>query len=260
MVHFKCNLERRYGTNRERVLKMPRQNYMTVSVSDSIQEIFNEFVRTKDLSKTAALTDVLEMYMLATDEELYWKLKKQVLHVEEVKDMIQSNQSNPSNNDIIFMKLGKKLFDGQEFDEDTTMKLYKYDCMKRDYTWFSTQSLFFGMSANKIKYYNQKIEQGEQVLILFAGNTIQGQEKVNDIGYAAEVVEVFSQKEPVACPEPQAVPAEFQGEKARIWLKLKNVRDEFNIKASMLKITSTQNDLKQVISAGQFHYGYVSFK
>ena len=61
---------------------MPRQNYMTVSVSDSVQAMFNEFVRVKDLSKTAALADVLEMYMLATDEALYWELKKKVLHVE----------------------------------------------------------------------------------------------------------------------------------------------------------------------------------
>ena len=46
----------------------------------------------------------------------------------------------------------------------------------------------------------------------------------------------------------------------RIWLKLKNVREERNIKASMLKITSSGRDLKDVISVGQFHFGYVSFK
>lgn len=162
--------------------------------------------------------------------------------------------------DMIFMKLSTKSFHNQDFDEDTTMQLYLSDCAKRGYTWFSTQSLFFGMSPDKVKYFNQKIKNGEPVIILFAGSTILSQPKVNDIGYAAEVLEVYSEKGPVPCPEANAVPPEFYGEKARIWLKLKNVKEEHNIKASMLKISSTGNDLKQVISKGQFHFGYVSFK
>ena len=50
---------------------MPRQNFMTISVPDTVQEMFNEFVRIKGVTKAAALTDVLEMYMLASDETLY---------------------------------------------------------------------------------------------------------------------------------------------------------------------------------------------
>ena len=240
---------------------MPRQNYLTVSVPDTTQEIFNECIRIKEIPKTAALTDVLEMYMLARDEALYLELKKKYLYSEEVKDMIVS-QNEPLGNEenIIFMKLGTKEWGGRKFDEDQTMQEYLLDCSSRDYTWFSTQSLFFGMSAAKVKYFNDKIRNGKPVTVFFAGNTILGQEGINDIGYAAEVIEVYSQKEPVDCPEPNAVPVAFRGERARIWLKLKNTRIEPNVRASMLKVTSTGNDLKQVISVGQFHYGYVSFK
>lgn len=240
---------------------MAKQNFMTISVPDTIQDIFNEFVNQKGITKSAALTDVLEMYMLATDETLYLDLKKKFLHTEKIKDMLLSKDSQLSGKEnLIFMKLGIKNFNDQSFTEDETMQNYINDCAARGYTWFSTQSLFFGMSADKVKYFNQKIKSGEVVSILFAGNTILHQPKINDIGYIAEVEEVFSEKTPVPCPELNAVPQVFNEENARIWLKLKNVREEHNIKASMLKITSTGRDLKQVISTAQFHYGYVSFK
>lgn len=244
----------------ERRFFMPRQNFMTISVPDTVQEMFNEFVRIKEVTKAAALTDVLEMYMLASDEALYLDLKKKYLNTEAVKDMIVSQQNQLASEDIIFMKLGQKDFNGKSYTEDKTMQLYISDCAARGYTWFSTQSLFFGMSPDKVKYFNQKIRSGENVTILFAGNTILGEQKANDIGYAAEVEEVYSEKDSVPCPEANAVPSEFLGEERRIWLKLKNVREERNIKASMLKITSSGRDLKDVISVGQFHFGYVSFK
>lgn len=240
---------------------MARQNFMTISVPDTVQEMFNEFISEKGITKTAALSDVLEMYMLATDEQLYLDLKKKYLHTQEVKDMILSKNSKLDKEDnIIFMKLGTKIFNNKEYNEDATMRLYISDCMTRGYTWFSTQSHFFGMSADKVKHFNEKAKAGEKVIILFAGSTVLGQPKVNDIGYIAEVSEVYSDPNPVECPESAAVPSDFSGEKARIWIKLRNVREETNIKASMLKITSTGRDLKQVISTSQFHYGYVSFK
>ena len=58
---------------------MGRQNYMTITVADTIQDMFNEFVTIKGITKTAALNDVVEMYMLAKDEELYLNLKKKIL-------------------------------------------------------------------------------------------------------------------------------------------------------------------------------------
>ena len=40
---------------------MGRQNYMTITVADTVQEMFNDFVSEKGMTKTAALNDVLEM-------------------------------------------------------------------------------------------------------------------------------------------------------------------------------------------------------
>ena len=143
-------LYRNYGTFGTEVF-MPRQNFMTISVPDTVQEMFNEFVRIKGVTKAAALTDVLEMYMLASDETLYLDLKKKYLNTEAVKDMIVSQQNQLASEDIIFMKLGQKDFNGKNYTEDKTMQLYISDCAARGYTWFSTQSLFFGMSPDKVK-------------------------------------------------------------------------------------------------------------
>ena len=140
-------LYRNYGTFGTEVF-MPRQNFMTISVPDTVPDMFNVFVRIKGVTKAAALTDVLEMYMLASDETLYLDLKKKYLNTEAVKDMIVSQQNQRASEDIIFMKLGQKDFNGKNYTEDKTMQLYISDCAARGYTWFSTQSLFFGMSPD----------------------------------------------------------------------------------------------------------------
>ena len=85
---------------------MGRQNYMTITVSDTVQDMFNEFVTVKGMTKTAALNDVLEMFMLAKDEELYLKLKKKYLHVEAVKDLILDRDNGQTvETDFLFIKL-----------------------------------------------------------------------------------------------------------------------------------------------------------
>lgn len=239
---------------------MARQNYMTISVADTVQDMFNEFVTKKGITKTAALNDVLEMYMLAKDEELYLKLKKKYLKVEGVRNMIEDRDSmvNGSQSEFIFMKLGmSSTADGDPLDGEETVRVYIEDAVKRGYTWFSTQSLFYGMSQNRIDYYNKKIRSGEKVRILFA---INNENYDNDIAFSAEVLEVYSAKIPESCPESDAYPIEFDDEKARIWIKIKDIVDETAINASMLQITSTGRDLKQTISNAQYHFGYVSFK
>lgn len=239
---------------------MGRQNYMTISVADTVQDMFNEFVTKKGITKTSALNDVLEMYMLAKDEELYLELKKKYLRVEGVRNMIEDRDStaNSSESEFIFMKLGmSSTVDDDSLDGEETVRVYIEDEAKRGYTWFSTQSLFYGMSQSRIDYYNKKIESGEKVRILFA---INNENYDNDIAFSADVLEVYSAKIPESCPEGNAYPVEFDDEKARIWIKLKNIVDETAINASMLQITSTGRDLKQTISNAQYHFGYVSFK
>ena len=138
---------------------MGRQNYMTITVAGTVQEMFNDFVSEKGMTK---------MYMLAKDEELYLRLKKKYLHVEEVKAMIADRDSiQMDGSDYIFMKLGLSTSSGVTLDGEETMALYISDEAKRGYTWFSTQSLFFGMSDTRVKWYNDRIKSGKSVKILF---------------------------------------------------------------------------------------------
>lgn len=46
---------------------------------------------------------MLEMYMLATDIDLYMELKKESLNVEEIRNMILDRNSDVSKNDCLFM-------------------------------------------------------------------------------------------------------------------------------------------------------------
>lgn len=237
---------------------MGRQNYMTITVSDTVQDIFNEFVSEKGITKTSALNDVLEMYMLAKDEELYLKLKKKYLQVDEVKNMIADRDELQINDiDFIFMKLGVSISSGNTLDGEETIKVYITDETKRGFTWFSTQSLFFGMSDSRVKQYNDKIKSGDRVRILFA---INNENYDNDIAFSADVKEIFSAKTPQPCPDGFNYPTEFHGEQARIWVKLSNIKTETQITAEMLKITSTGRSLKQTISDSQYHFGYVSLR
>lgn len=238
---------------------MGRQNYMTITVADTIQDMFNEFVAIKGITKTAALNDVVEMYMIAKDEDLYLELKKKYLNVEGVKNMIadRDSQADGSIPEFLFMKLGvSSTADGDELDGEDTIRIYINDQRNRGFTWFSTQSLFYGMSQDRVKHYNLQIAAGKKVKILFAVNN---ENFDNDIAFSADVLEIYSAKLPVECPE-EGLPAEFDGEKARIWIKIANIHDETQINASMLRITSTGRDLKQTISNSQYHFGYVSFK
>ena len=72
---------------------MARQDYMTIAVPKSVQEMFRKFVAIKELTVKEALSDMLEMYMLAEDPELYLELKKKRLHVEESRNMIADRKS-----------------------------------------------------------------------------------------------------------------------------------------------------------------------
>lgn len=238
---------------------MGRQNYMTITVADTIQDMFNEFVAIKGITKTAALNDVVEMYMIAKDEDLYLELKKKYLNVESVRNMIadRDRQADDSVSEFLFMKLGiSSTVEGDELDGEQTVRVYMDDEKNRGFTWFSTQSLFYGMSQDRVKHYNNQIAAGKKVKIFFAVNN---ENFNNDIAFSADVLQVFSAKSPVECPE-GGLPVEFDGEKARIWIKIANIHKESKINASMLRITSTGRDLKQTISNSQYHFGYVSFK
>ena len=90
---------------------MPRKNYMTINAHETIQEMFDEFVLEKQIPKTVALNDMLELYMIAKDEDLYLKLKRKYLNVEGVKQMLIDRDTDEVINSkelFIFMMMDRK--------------------------------------------------------------------------------------------------------------------------------------------------------
>ena len=71
--------------------------------------------------------------------------------------------------------------------------------------------------------------------------------------------EIVSERDAQPFPgEEGSEPEEFQnGESAKIWIKIRDIENEHNLKADMLRVRSTEANLKQVISNSQFHFGYV---
>lgn len=240
---------------------MPRQNFISVPVSDSVQAIFDEFVKEKDITKTAALSDMLDLYMLATDERLYLSLKKKYLNVEHLKESILTKNEDISvdcqiSNTFIFMKLSNAQDKyGNIYDGIETIQTYMEDEQSRGYTWFSTESLYFGMAKKQVAFFTNLINQGQKVRILFAiGQDAGGN---NDILYSAEILDISSSAIPTSSPEHNAFP-DIWYDKARIWIKIKNIVEENELKADKLIVKSTGSLLKMVISNSQFHFGYVT--
>lgn len=236
---------------------MGRPGYMSLYADERTQQIFDEFVKIKGIKKSTALAEMLEIYMLCQDEELYTELKKKSLGVEVAKQMLVQRADSREINDYIFMKLGTVYdVDGNAMDGYDTIDAYIRNCSENGegYTWFSTESLHFGMAKKKVEYYNSLCELGEKVKILFAVG-----DDVNDIVYSATVMEIVSGRDAVACPDDLAyVPCEFADEeKAKIWIKITDIQEENQLKAAMFKVRSTDANLKQVISNSQFHFGYV---
>lgn len=239
---------------------MGRPGYMSLYADEKTQQIFDEFVRIKGVTKSTALTEMLEIYMLSQDEELYMALKKKSLGIEVAKSLLLNRSDKSVRNDFIFMKLGSS-YDHEEniLDGVETMEAYIRNCTENGlgYTWFSTQSLHFGMAKKKVEYYNELIKNGETVKILFAIG-----DNINEIKYSASVMGIVSNRQETTCGDlPESIPEEFgPNEMARIWIMLEDIKEEKNIKAAMLKIRSTDANLKQVISNSQFHFGYVYLK
>jgi hypothetical protein len=236
---------------------MGRPGYMSLYADKKTQQIFDEFVKIKGIKKTKALTEMLEIYMLCQDEELYTRLKKKSLGVEAAKQMLMQRTHKKELNDYIIMKLGTSQdADGNIIDGIETINAYIRNCSEngKGYTWFSTNALSKGMNEKKVRGYNFLCESGENVRILFAIG-----KDVNDIVYSARVLEIVSESDGVICPDCKAyVPSEFvYEEKAKIWIKITNIQEEKELKAEMLKFRKTNSNLKQVISNSQFNFGYV---
>ncbi len=158
-------------------------------------------------------------------------------------------------NDYVFMKLGTASdVAGNPMDGFETMAAYMRSIEQYGETWFSTMSLSSGMARKKVEYYNNAIRSGRTVKMLFAIG-----EGINDVKYAATIQEIVSDRKEMPCPgDARVIPPEFgAGETAKMWFRLTDLKEEDQIRASMLWFRETGNNVKEVISSGQCHFGYV---
>lgn len=234
---------------------MARQGYLSLYADPRTREIFDKFLEIKGISKTVALSDMMILYMLCTDENLYNELYKESMGVEKIRQEVLDMKSEALENDYIVMKLNLAAnADGGEMTGQEVIQAYMKNLQVNGlgYTCFSTQSLHHGMAPKKVAFYNECAKNGERVRILFAivGN--------NEIAYSADVQEIISNRDPISCPcDAASEPEEFRGEQNRIWIKINNLKEENAIKASKLYFRTTGSNLKDVISKSQFHFGYV---
>lgn len=134
------------------------------------------------------------------------------------------------------------------------MECYMKKERESGHAWFSMPS---HISEGKVAEYNEKIQTGNRVRILFGLND----ENVNnDIAYSADVLELHTSKRFVPCPEKDGEIPEFVGETNKTWVKMRGLKEERDIRADMLIITSNGESLKDRICHSQCHFAYVSLK
>ena len=234
---------------------MARPGYLSIYADERTQRIFDEFTKEKGVSKSTVLSEMMQTYMLAQDEELYLKLLKNSLNISKTKELITTREDDTAINDYIFMKLGTAYSTSdEELNGEETIQAYMRAIEQNGYTWFSTMSLHTGMAKDKIKFYNQTIKSGEVVKILFALGM-----GINDVCYSAKIQEIVSSRDEITCPgDPSTIPAEFGvQERGKIWFKLTELEEETEITAEALKFRKDDGSVRNAITKSQFHFGYV---
>lgn len=234
---------------------MARPGYVSFYADDRTQKIFDEFVEIKGVTKNAVLSEMMTMYMIAKDEQLYNELLKKSLNIDYVKESIMQADDINEINDYVFMKLGTAYdVNGEPLNGIETIEAYMRRIQQYGETWFSTMSLHTGMAKKKVEYYNKAIKKGETVKILFAIG-----EGINEVRYSAKIQEIVSNRDETTCPgDSKLIPDEFGADEvAKIWFHITDLQEENNITVDMLKFRTNDNSVKDAISNSQCHFGYV---
>ena len=236
---------------------MARAGYLSIQADETLKTIFDEFTQIKGITKSTALNQMLEAFMLATDEELFIELKKKALNVEYVKEILENAEDTvPMKDEFIIMKLGESETLPEYFDLSSkgVIEAYIRAIQKHGYTWFSTSALYWGIAKKKVESFNARIKRGEVVQILF----VPGDDD-NEVRYSAVIQEIFSSRKETPCPgNANTIPVEFgPNETAKIWLKITDLQPESSISVDDLKFSKDDSPVKPALTGSQFHFGYV---
>lgn len=252
-----------------------KQEYITIGLPKSTLTILKRFVDKKGLTTKEAFSEIAEAYMIAKDFELYKNLLHEYYGIEKIqlelakqnKNIIkEENTMKTINKEMIACKLADvtstvevagrlKVFDGRK-----TMRIYIDHINNSDfgYTYFSTNILHSGMNKDRLKDFIERIDGGEDIRIFFI---INDEITKNDFAYSARILDIVSNKVPISAPcNDVEYPSEFHGQKANIWIKLTDLREELTEKASDYIISNKGTILKESISSGRCAFMYVKKK
>ncbi len=237
---------------------MARPGYMSIQADQRVQKIFDRFCKTKGITKSTAVTEMLEIYMLAIDEQLYLDLKIEEMGVDIAREILLEKGGQGMFNDYILMKLGdsETLPGYLDLNGDGVIQAYIRAIKKHGFTWFSTSALPWGIAKKRVEFYNAAIARGETVkfLLIPAVND-------NEIYYSATIEEIHSSRDKITCPvnsEVNSIPPEFgPDELNRIWLKISDLKKDTSITIDMLKFRENDADVRPVVEGSQWHFGYV---
>ncbi len=234
---------------------MARPGYISLYADERTQNIFDAFTKEKGITKSIALTEMMQIYMIAQDENLYMDLLKESFNVSKAKELILQAEDETEINDYIFMKLGDLYTsNGETLNGQQTMEVYMEALKGHGHTWFSTMSLHTGMAKEKVKFYNSAIAAGKTVKLLFAIGM-----GINEVCYSAVLERIVSSRNEIFCPgDKTSIPdALGPNTKGKIWFEIKSLEEENEIKADMLRFRKDNGSVKAAITSSQCHFGYV---
>lgn len=155
----------------------------------------------------------------------------------------------------IFVRLNPtQTRDGRTLDGFETMEIYRTDAVQRGYTWFATNGHHLGMSADRVRMYQEAISQGQIVPVYFMISV--GGGGSNQIEFTARLLDLASSQTPTTCPEE---PPDELPNSGRVWLKLTDLVKQ-QIDPADFVVYTTGNDLASAVLPGQFSFGYIRRK
>lgn len=220
---------------------MSKEGYLNVTGNPTTLLIFDQFVKQLGITKTAAITDMVEVYMLATDQDLYLKLKRDFLNVDAAKKLMEKRTSNikiaspgESFNALWMRWKNYQSNSGQEYTPDEIFALYVAVIKEFGYALFGLNgpAAGTGFAPDKEERLRTLLaENGTVPFLISYGESIAyiaefdkflcKPEKFNLFDYDSLLEEFrLSGSDSDSVP----VPKDFVDERYRIWLRLRSLR------------------------------------
>lgn len=219
---------------------MSKEGYLSITGNPTTLLIFDQFVKQLGITKTAAITDLLEVYMLATDQDLYLKLKRDFLNVDAAKKLLEKRTSNikiasPDDTfNALWMRWKNFRYGGREYIPDEIFSLYLAVIEKLGYAVFGLNGPAAGTGfapAKEERLRTLLAENGTVPFLISHGTKVAyiaefdkflcRPEKFNLLNYDSLLEEFrLSGSDSDSVPVPEV----FVGERYRIWLRLRSLR------------------------------------